>query len=962
MKKSGKKIIGFLLVFTMLLTMFSFQTKGVAADEYDNLRVKWANFILGGAYDSNDPNITPRISTIATNAQSSWDSMNKAANRTYLWSDLAGGESTTSSDISNSYSRLKTMTLAYAMNGSTLKGNSALLSDIISGLDWLYTNWYNESETQFNNWWDFQIGTPKILTDITAILYSNLTSQQITNYMNGVNKFMPDPYNCNGSASTGANRIDCAQAVAIRGIIVKDSAKIARARDALSNVLLYVTTGDGFYTDGSFIQHTDIAYTLSYGNVLIGGMADIIYILSGSTWAVTDPNISNFYKWIYDSYEPVIYKGAGMDMLRGRAISREASTDHSTGAGAIATIIKMAQFAPAADAANFKAMVKRWISEDIYLDFYSVAPIYVIPLAKAIMNDSSIVAKPDLVKHYEFNNMDRSVHLTQDFAFGISKNSKRVARYEMINNENLKGWYTGEGMTYLYNSDLSQFADDFWPTVNKYRLPGTTVDTRTLADSYGQTGSSNGWSGGTTLLGTYGASGMNLSGYGSTLVGKKSWFMFDDEIVCLGAGITSTDSRTIETIVEQRKINSSGNNALTVNGTAKSSNLGWSETMSSVNWAHLAGNTAGSDIGYYFPGSATIKGLRQAQSGTWNSINTGTATDVRTRNYLTMWFDHGTNPSNSSYSYVLLPNKTASQVNAYSTNPNIEILENSAQAQCVREKTLNITAANFWQNSTKTSDIFTSSTFASVLAKETTGTNPTLDVAISDPTMDTTGSIILEINKSAISVESIDSNITVLQTSPTIKLSVNVNGAKGKAFNAKFKLGIPTTTTTKIVSEADAYVRDGSTYGTTNYGSANVLYTKKDGTGYSREAFYKFNVSSITGTIKSAKVKIYTTYAGATAPANKAEKVTSNTWGETTINWNNKPTSTGTVLASWTPAANTWVTIDVTSDIIAAMNSDKMLSLRLYSGTLLGGTSDAGYASKEHGTVDYRPYIEIVTE
>lgn len=962
MRKTYTKKMGFLLVFTLLVTMFSFSSPVVASDEFDGLRAKWANYILGGAYDFNDPYIAPRISTIASDAQRYWDSMDKSASRTRLWSDLSGGESTTSSDITNSYSRLKSMALAYAMNGSPLKGNASLISDVISGLDWVYTNWYNESETQFGNWWDFQIGTPKTLTDITAVLYSSLTAQQVTNYMNAVNKFMPDPYSCNGSTSTGANRVDCAQAVAVRGVIVKDSAKIARARDALSNVLLYVTAGDGFYTDGSFIQHSNIAYTLSYGNVLIGGMADIIYLLNGSTWEVTDPNKANFYKWMYDSYEPVLYKGAGMDMLRGRAISREASTDHSAGAGVIATLIKISQFAPAADSAAFKQMVKRWISEDTYLDFYTVAPIYVIPLAEAIMKDMSISASPDLVKHYEFNNMDRSVHLRPDFGFGISKNSKRVARYEMINNENLKGWYTGEGMTYLYNSDLGQFADDFWPTVNKYRLPGTTVDTRTLSDSYGQSGSNNGWSGGTTLLGQYGASGMNLSGFGCTLVGKKSWFMFDDEIVCLGAGITSTDSRTIETIVEQRKLNSAGNNALTVNGTVKPAGLGWNETMSGVNWAHLEGNTAGSDIGYYFPGASTVKGLRQAQSGTWRSINAGGSTDTRTRNYVTMWFDHGINPSNATYSYVLLPNKTASQVSSYASKPDIEILENSAQAQCVKEKNLAITAANFWQNATKTTDIITSSTFASVLVKETAGPVSTLDVAVSDPTMDNTGAIVLEINKSAASVASKDAAVTVLQLSPTIKLSVNVSGAKGKAFTAKFNLGVPTTTTTILGAEADAYVRDGASYATTNYGSANVLYTKKDGTGYNREAYYRFNLSGVTGNIVSAKAKVYTTYTGTAAPANKAEKVTDNTWGETTINWNNKPASTGTVLAFWTPAAGSWVTIDVTSDVIAALSSDSKLSLRLYSGTLLGGSSDAGYTSREYGTVDCRPYIEIVTE
>ena len=47
--------------------------------------------------------------------------------------------------------------------------------------------------------------------------------------------------------------------------------------------------------------------------------------------------------------------------------------------------------------------------------------------------------------------MDRVTYHNKDldFAFGLSMTSKNVARYESINNENLKGWHTGAGMSYL---------------------------------------------------------------------------------------------------------------------------------------------------------------------------------------------------------------------------------------------------------------------------------------------------------------------------------------------------------------------------------------------------------------------------------------------------------------------------------------------------------------------------------
>jgi hypothetical protein len=52
-------------------------------------------------------------------------------------------------------------------------------------------------------------------------------------------------------------------------------------------------------------------------------------------------------------------------------------------------------------------------------------------------------------------------------------------------------------MTYIYSTDLAQFSDDFWPTVDPYRLPGTTVDVTSRADGSGQSYlSPNNWVGG----------------------------------------------------------------------------------------------------------------------------------------------------------------------------------------------------------------------------------------------------------------------------------------------------------------------------------------------------------------------------------------------------------------------------------------------------------------------------------
>jgi hyaluronate lyase len=763
--------------------------------EYAVLRAKWQNFITGGKYSAADADIAYEINVLTTDAQDYYSTIETSPSRTYLWSDLDDSSSSDPLEKSSfmvlSYQRLEAMALAYLTNGSSLYLNRDLLAAIKSGLDWLYSNKYNETTSKGSSWFDFEIGAPLTLNNTTMLLYDQLTATQISNYMAAVNHFSPSATVANGGTATGANRVFKAKVVGLRGMIVQDSGKIASARDAMNQVFAYATTGDGFYTDGSFIQHTSVPYTGGYGISLVKGIVEFMYAVDGSTWEVTNPSSQNLYNWIYDSFEPLIYKGAMMDMSRGRSISRRATQDHVAGHAAIGPIILLSEAAPSADAAKYKSMVKYWIQSDTFRSYYANAgSIYSIVKAKEIVN-SAVASRGELVVSKVFAVMDRVVHLRPGFGFAISKSSSRIDNYEALNAENLKGWYTGDGMTYLYNNDLGQFSDEFWGLVNMYRLPGTTVDTQTRANSTGQGyNSSKNWVGGTSN-GTYSVSGIELDAYTSTLTAKKSWFMFDNEIVALGSGITSTDNRTIETTIENRKINTAGNNAFTVNSVAKSTTLGWSETMSGVNWMHLAGNVAGSDIGYYFPTATTVKALREAKTGTWANRNTYAKfvdNTSLTRNFLTLWMYHGSNPTNASYAYVLLPNRTNAEVSSYAATPNITILTNSTSAQAVKETTLNVVGANFWNDAPTTVNVggtafLTSNKKASVLTRESAND---IGLFLADPTQANTGSIQLEIHRAATGVISSDAGITVTQLSPTIIVTVNVNGLKGKTLKALF--------------------------------------------------------------------------------------------------------------------------------------------------------------------------------
>lgn len=756
------------------------QSSTVAANEFDTLRQKYATMLAGGTtFDGSDADIAARTASIAAAGQKYWTSMKKTADRNRLWDDSPLGND--SASLTRTYQHLRDMALAYSAEGSSLQGNTQLRGDLIGALDWMDTHAYYDGVTAYQNWWHWQIGAPLALNDIVALIYSDLTSAQVANYMAAIAFLQPSV------AMTGANRLWESQVIAISGINAQDASRVAAGRDGLSALFPSVTTGDGFYTDGSFVQHTFYAYNGGYGASLLSGIADLMYLLDGSTWDVTDPNSANAFTWIYDAYEPFIYKGNLMDMVRGREISRFGAQSDAAAVSVLASIIRLSAVAPTADATAFKSMVKSWLAVDADKTFLSSVPVDLIVAAKDIVNDASVPARDELVTHRQFAGMDRTVHLRPGYGFGISMASSRIGTYESINSENAKGWHTGDGMTYLYDNDLSQFTDGFWPTVDNYRLPGTTVLKNTTQPANTRTDKS--WVGGAGILGQYGVTGMELHPVGRSLEGKKSWFMFDDEIVALGAGITSTDGIGTETIVENRKLNAAGDNALTVNGTTQPTTLGWAETASGVNTVHLSGSVAGSDVGYYFPGGATVNGLREQRTGNWKQLNSSSEwanTTPITRNYLSLALDAGTNPSNAGYSYVLLPGKTSAQVSSYAAAPNISILENSASVQAVRENSLGVTGINFWKDESTTAAGVTSDKKASVMVSKTA---TSVELSVADPTQKNAGQIYLTLDGPATGVISKDPEVTVLQYTPTVKVKINVDKARGKDFHVMFSLG-----------------------------------------------------------------------------------------------------------------------------------------------------------------------------
>ncbi len=111
-----------------------------------------------------------------------------------------------------------------------------------------------------------------------------------------------------------------------------------------------------------------------------------------------------------------------------------------------------------------------------------------------------------------------------------------------------------------------------------------------------------------------------------------------------------------------------------------------------------------------------------------------------------------------------------------------------------------------------------------------------------------------------------------------------------------------TVVNTTLTANKDAYVRDGANAGT-NYGATDPakMETKLDGTpnsGYNREGFLGFDLSTISGSITSAQIRVYGNLGGAGLIPVGMYSVSNVAWTESAINWNNKPAASATALST----------------------------------------------------------------
>ncbi len=666
------------------------------------------------------------------------------------------------------------------------------------------------------------------------------------------------------------------------------------------------TTTDGIKPDGSYIYHNCWPLEGMYGT---GSLIEVLFVhfaaMDGTAFAFGDAK--TLADWILNTFRPVTHKGSILSMNCGRSpqngnlrgVDLLRGSLQLIGCCDAATDLQMKQF--------IRSMVCEETEADTrksYASFaVSLGDVNLVSVLKDIVLESTIA---DDTREYAAVRYcgDRIVQHQHGYTVGISMSSNRIAIPESINGCNRYGWYAGDGMVYVYNDrtqyNINQYGFEFWRHANMYRLPGITQEdcdlrqpwsnrkpyfpgttytydsatrTETLVKETNEQGQEiASFVGGAELGGKYVAAAMDFESYSwseeeaaaeklsiksssesnnrkqvleSDLTAKKSYFLFDDEIVCVGSDIDfSTRDTVVNTYVDNRELykistvngkSIRGTEDIVVDGTTLEKVQSFTSPYhySNPTWVHEQNFG-----GYYFPNGGEVYVNKTYRE----SSNDGDDTNDDFNNYLLstktppnakysgfeLWLSHGRKPTNAVYSYVMLPEKTVAETKVYTQNPDVEIVKCTQGLHVVKEKSLGITAMVFWKAGTY-EDITVDAPLI-LMVQEKDGR---YILSASDPTQSLERATI-RINK-ALCASTADAEITVSGGEETI-LTLDLSQCGGKTVHAEFLLSKQTALMFDFGEDAKYST---STYGFYNYADAshwatgnlnNTKLTIKNGT------------------------------------------------------------------------------------------------------------------------------------
>ncbi|MFC2123216.1 polysaccharide lyase family 8 super-sandwich domain-containing protein [Bacteroidota bacterium] len=584
-------------------------------------------------------------------------------------------------------SNLQMLSHAFMKEGSGFRGNPQLKKVIDSGLDyWL------ENDFICENWWWNQIGTPDRMVNIYLILDEEISDMQNEGAQPVFDRSTMDAW----GARPGGDRIKIAEIYGKYALLKRDEDIFSEVIDVMA-AEIKISEKRGLQADMSFHHRGDrVNNTLSYGTQYADVFAEWAVLVGDTRYTFPDAALEMLIDFYLD--------GICQMMVHGKFSDPGAKNRGITRLGAL----------------------RPWSSTtpENLLKTTTYRSTELENIIKIRDDDiGSELSKDRFFWHSEYYSHQRPGYFTSVRMFSTRNKSME----EPYNSEGLKNHHLGDGSNFI--SVTGKEYNNIWPVYDWQRIPGSTVvQKKELPDpeKIQQPGSMD-FAGGVTDD-KYGAVAFDFISPLDPLTARKAWFMFDDEIVCLGAGISSDAELPVNTTLNQCYL--TGDVSTSGDKKVKTLEKGIHD-LKDISWI------SHENIAYVFPDKSDIHIMNDVASGSWWDIHKGSRTsrDIIQKDVFKLWLDHGINPKDSEYEYLIVPGIDVSEIEEYINKSSIEILVNSTMIQAVLHVGLEMLQVVFYEPGEITyGDSFTFTMKSAGLLMVHFQNNKIEKITISDPT------------------------------------------------------------------------------------------------------------------------------------------------------------------------------------------------------------------------------------
>lgn len=505
-----------------------------------------------------------------------------------------------------------------------LKENSLQTAELESTIHRAMSYWFT-SNLVCKNWWYNQIGIPRTLGPAFLLFEAEMDNAEKQSAI----KVMQN----SKLGMTGQNKVWLAGNVLIQGLLQNDFELVKDARNTICSEIA-LGQEEGIKPDWSFHQHGSQQQFGNYGLSFICNMSFYSELLAHTSLAFSTEQQQILTSLFLKGYQWIVWRGYWDVNGLNRQLFHNADIHKSF--NLLFAGYSLMKSSTEVDSAAIRGFIdENFLSEKYY---------------KSRRKDKESINSFTGNKY--FQNSDMTVHRTPQWMASLRMASNRVIGTELVNEDNLKGYYMADGALYTYwRGDEYHNIFPFWdwrkiPGITSYEsdapLPNANrKDSRNQSSLVG--GATDGNQGITAMV-------LNRNG----LTAHKSWIFTDKFVLCLGSNIHSDSTATIVTSIDQRFYKGDV-------------------------WSYRNERFYHDHTGYILLQTDSCITQTEKKQGQWCDFMGMYKPDLLESNIFSIYLKHGKGKP-SSYEYLIIPAISQKEVKRFDT-ATIRIIRNDEKAQ-----------------------------------------------------------------------------------------------------------------------------------------------------------------------------------------------------------------------------------------------------------------------------------------